>query len=359
MSSFSAAREGHHPLGGSEPAGPVSTGAARQRALELLRSGERFVLTGHVRPDGDCIGAQAALTRVLEALGKTVFCMTPDPVQEQFDYLTDEVRFRVFRGDLPAHDVAVLLDFCELERTGPMAPVLRAADSRKLVIDHHVFEGEPWWDEAFVDPTAAATGLLVARIADQLGVALDPVAAAGVFTSIVTDTGWFKYSNTDAETFAVTAELVRAGVDPAAVYGAIYQRNGRDRPRGVARGLEHLRYHADGRLAVIAVPAARAGEADLADGDEVLDLVRAVGRVEVVLLLREQRQGAVRLSARSKGDFDVHALAGRFGGGGHRRASGATLEGPLEQARDLLVEAALEQLAAPAGPGAEGEAEAP
>jgi phosphoesterase RecJ-like protein len=128
----------------------------------------------------------------------------------------------------------------------------------------------------------------------------------------------------------------------------------------VARALEHLRYHADGRLAVIAVPAAGAGEADLADGDEVLDLVRAVRRVEVVLLLREQRHGAVRLSARSKGDFDVHALAGRFGGGGHRRASGATLEGPLERARDGLVEAALEQLADPAARTVSGaEAEGP
>ena len=331
---------------------------AQRRALDLIRNHQRFVLTGHVRPDGDCIGAQSALARVLEALGKTVFVLTPDPVQEQFDYLTDEVPFKVFRGQLPVHDVAVLLDFCELSRTGPLAEPLAAAPSKKLVIDHHVFAGEPWWDEAFVDPTASATGLLVGRIARELEVELDPVAAAGVFTSMVTDTGWFKYSNTDAETFTMAGELVRAGVDAAAIYAAIYQRNERDRPRGVARALSRLEYHAGGRLAVVDVPAAGPGEAEVRDGDDVLDIVRAVGKVEVVLFLRQQRSGGVRLSARSKGGFDVHRLATAFGGGGHLRASGATLEGPLETVRARLVDAALAQLGvAPTSPGAAGAPE--
>jgi len=323
---------------------------ARWRALDLIQRGERFVLVGHTSPDGDCVGAQAAMARVLAALGKTVFVLTPDAVQEQFDFLTRAVAFKVFRGDLPPHDVAVLLDFCELERTGPLAGPLRAARSRKLVIDHHVFSGEPWWDAAYVDPTAAATGLLVGRIARELGVELDPVAAAGVFTSLVTDTGWFKYPNTDGETFALAAELVRSGVDPSSIFAAIYQRNGRDRPRGVGRALGRLRYHAGGRLAVIDLPVALPGEVDLGDGDEVLDLVRSVAKVEVVLLLREQRSGTVRLSARSKGAFDVHALASGFGGGGHLRASGATLPGPLTAARELLVATALAQLGVPAAP---------
>jgi phosphoesterase RecJ-like protein len=328
--------------------------AQRARALDLIRASERFVLTGHVRPDGDCIGAAAALTRVLEALGKTVFTLSPDPLPEQFDYLSRAVAFRPLRGDLPRHDVAVLLDFCDLARTGPLAEPLARASSLKLVVDHHVFEGQPWWDAAYVDPTASATGLLVARMARELGVALDPLAASGVFTSIVTDTGWFKYSNTDAETLALSADLVRAGADPSAIYAALYQRHGRERPRGVGRALARLDYHAGGRLALIDVPQAGPGEAELVDGDDVLDIVRAVRVVEVVLLLREDRGGSARLSARSKGAFDVHRLARGFGGGGHRRAAGATLAGPLEQARARLLEAALGQLAESAA-GAEAE----
>jgi phosphoesterase RecJ-like protein len=135
------------------------------------------------------------------------------------------------------------------------------------------------------------------------------------------------------------------------LYQAIYQRNGREQPRGVARALSRLEYFADGRLAVVDLPAAKSGEAELADGDDVLDIVRAVGRVDVVLLLRELKDGKVRLSARSKGDFDVHRLATAFDGGGHRRAAGATLPGPLETARARLVAAALAQMGVEAPPG--------
>ena len=195
---------------------PPSPTPEQLRALDLVRSNKRFVLVGHVRPDGDCLGAQAAFARTLTALGKDVWVINSDPLPPNLDYLAQAVRYRVYtNGELPAHDVSVFLDFCELERCGPLAAPLRAAGSKKLVIDHHIHHGERWWDEAFVDVRAAATGLLVWRMARELGVALDAPAAAGVFTSIVTDTGWFKYSNTDAETFQVVSELVAAGVEPA------------------------------------------------------------------------------------------------------------------------------------------------
>ena len=168
-------------------------------------------------------------------------------------------------------------------------------------------------------------------------------AARGVYTSLVTDTGWFKYSNTDAETFAAASEAVQLGVEPARLYNSIYQRQSRQHPLGISRALSRLEYYADGRLAVVDLPQAREGEVDLSDGDDVLDLLRAVARVEVVLFLREQKDGAVKLSARSKTDFNVHSLARRFGGGGHAKASGATFTGTsIADVRARLVAAALE-----------------
>jgi phosphoesterase RecJ-like protein len=315
-------------------------------ALSLLRESRRFLLCGHVRPDGDCIGAQAALAGVLEKLGREVWIVNTDPPPPQLDYLARDSTFRVYRGGaLPAHDVAVMLDFCEISRTERMEPALRAASSKKLVIDHHLFHGEPWWDAAYVDARASATGLLVRRIARELGVELDARIARGVWTSIVTDTGWFKYSNTDAETFAVAGELVAAGLEPARLYSAIYQRQGRTHPQALARALARLEYAGGGRIAVVDLPRARDGEADLPDGDDVLDLLRAVERVEVVLFLRETEEGKVKLSARSKTDYDVNQLARAFGGGGHAKASGATLPGPLEEARRRVLDAAVARLA--------------
>jgi bifunctional oligoribonuclease and PAP phosphatase NrnA len=326
--------------------------ASQRRAVEALRAGQRFVLAGHVKPDGDCIGAQAALAGTLTALGKQVWIYNPDPPEPQFDYLSREFRFRTFDGGaLPEHDWTVLLDISELSRCGPLEPVLRAANSRKMVIDHHVHVGPVWWDEAFVDVGCAASGLLVRRIARALGVGLDRASALGVFTSLVTDTGWFKYSNTDAETLATAAELLELGLEPARIYGSIYQRQSAELPLALARGLARLCYHAERRLAVIDLPRAAPGESELVDSDLLLDILRSVEAVEVVLFLREAQAGTCKLSARSKTDYDVQRLAGRFGGGGHRKAAGATIQGSLSEVRERVVAAALEGFGAPAASG--------
>ncbi len=315
-------------------------------AVEQLRSARRFVLCGHMRPDGDCIGAEAALSRVLASLGKEVWVINPDPPEARFEYLAREVRYRAWTGgELPAHDVAVMLDFCEPQRLGVLEAPLFAAPSKKLVVDHHVHAGTRFWDAAFVDVTAAATGLLVRRIARALGAPLDRVAAEGVFTSIVTDTGWFKYSNTDAETLAVAAEMVELGVEPNRIFDALYQKRSREHPLHVGRLLARTDYLADGRLAVVAWPQAEVVDSDLVDTDEVLDILRSVRTVEVVLFLRELKSGGVKASVRSKTDFDAQALCRIFGGGGHRKAAGATIPGALAEVRARVEAAALEALA--------------
>jgi len=310
--------------------------------VELVRQGRRFLLVGHARPDGDCLGGQGALARGLQGLGKHVTILNPDPPERTFDYLTRELPFGVYTGGaLPQHDVVALLDFNELSRTGPMAAAIAAAGSRKLVIDHHPYQGTPWWDAAFVDVSASATGLLVWRLLQSLGAPVDPIVATAVFTSIVTDTGWFRYSNTDAETLQLAAELVRLGVDPARLFQSIYQRRPMNEPQALARVLAGMEYFAQGRLAVAVQPLA-AGVPLLVDGDPLMDILRSVEEVEVVLYLREIEPGCCKLSARSKTSFDVNALARRFGGGGHVKASGATIRGALQEVRSQLVGAALE-----------------
>jgi len=311
------------------------------RVLDLLRRGRRFLICGHSRPDGDCIGAQAALSRTLSLLGKEAEIVNPDPVDARFAYLSSECTFQSFRGSLPDHDVAVMLDFCEIGRTGPMAVPLARAPSKKLVVDHHLHHGAVWWDEALIDPTASATGVLVYRLAKALGVGLDPLAARGVFTSIVTDTGWFKYSNTDAETLRVASEMVALGVDPNGIYSALHQTRPRIHPLFVGRLLSRAEFLAEDRLAVVDLPRSEGLSNEDLDSDEVLDILRSVASVEVVLYLRELADGTCKLSARSKGAYDVNALARRFGGGGHRKASGATLPGPLAEVRPAVVAATL------------------
>ncbi len=321
----------------------------RNAALDLIRAHESFLLIGHVRPDGDCVGSQGALARVLTSLGKKVVILNPDHPGDVFDYLYAELPYRVDDGGpLPEHEVVVLLDINELSRTGALASKVEAYGSKKLVIDHHPAHGEPWWDACYMDVTASATGVLVWRIAEQLGVKPDSVLAHAVFTSLVTDTGWFRYSNTDAETMAIASRLVDLGVRPAEVFRSLHQRNAADQPKAIAETLGRVEYFGDGRLAVVDHPLTPASGIKLEESDTVLDILRAVKDVEVVLYLREVDKGICKLSARSKSSYDVNRLARQFGGGGHVKASGATIRGKLAETRERLVQAALGEFTAQA-----------
>lgn len=321
----------------SPPNGSRAAWSDEQRlALELLRSGRRFLLAGHSRPDGDCLGSQVGLAAILRGLGKEVRILNPDGPEPEFDFLARSVPLEVYQGGaLPEHDVAVLLDFCEPGRLGALEAPLMAAPSKKVVIDHHVFAGRSWWDAAVLDTGAAATGLLVHRIGRALGAVLEQVGALGLFTAIVTDTGWFRYPNTDAEALRTAAELVAVGVEPATVHRWIAQRRSRRSPALLGRLLTGVRYHADGKLAVVTIVYDQ--DAALTDGDDALDILRSVGTVEVVLLVRELSDGSCKFSVRSKTWFDVAEVAQAFGGGGHRRAAGGRVEGPLERATEQVV----------------------
>lgn len=323
---------------------PTCNSPSGEQALQLLRSGRRFLLIGHQRPDGDVLGAQTALGNLLLSMGREVSIVNPDPAERRFDYLEGPLKFGAWSGGaLPEHDVCVLLDFSELTRTAGMAPLIQAAPSKKVVIDHHLHHGTQWWDAAYVDVRASATGLLVRRIARELGLSLPLPGMRGVFTSIVTDTGWFKYSNTDPETLRAAGEALEAGVDAALIYDRLFQQRGMAHTRFVANILARTEYFADGRLAVVDQPLSERFDSDEIDSDEILDILRSVRTVEVVLFLRELSPVSCKVSARSKSDYDVNRLMRRFGGGGHRRASGATLSQPLAAGRAALIAAALEE----------------
>jgi phosphoesterase RecJ-like protein len=242
--------------------------------------------------------------------------------------------------------VACLLDANTLERTGPVGARVRAMRAKTMVVDHHQPDPAESWDVKFVDPSAPASGVLVYRLAARMGIELPAPALEAVFVSLTTDTGWFKYSNTDTETFRVASELVQRGVDPSAVYRKLFQTYSMDYPAGIGVALRSLRYEAGGKLAVASVRAREleSHKAQLSETEDVLDLLRSVGSVEVVLLFRELAAGRAKCSARSKGEFDVHALMKRFGGGGHKKAAGADLEGPYDAAVSKVVTAAVAML---------------
>lgn len=340
-----------------EPPEPVLRESHRA-ALEMLRAGRRFLLVGHVRPDGDCLGSQVAMARLLEQMGKEAVIVNPDPPGSIYDFLAEIHPFARYEGgELPAHDVCILLDINELGRCGDLETPIRDAPSKKIVIDHHPYHGEPWWDASFSDVTTSATGVLVWRVARELEVPLNEEIAEALFIALVTDTGWFKYSNTDPETMHVAAELVAHGVRPHHVFARLHQSNRSTHPQAMGNILGRTEYFGDDRVVVVDHPLPQHGGPPLDDSDPVLDILRSVGGVEVVLYVRELEGGMCKLSARSKMEFDVNALARRFGGGGHVKAAGATIRGSLSEVKGKLIACAVELLdetAARAGTDPEG-----
>lgn len=320
---------------------------------DLIRSQQSFLLTGHENPDGDCVGAQVALSQMLKGMGKTVHIVNPDPLSANFDFLTEHTTFLCPRnGDpLPEFDVGVLLDCSQLSRVGSLGKSIGACGKTIAVVDHHVGSEDGDGSVFYVDVTAAATGALVRRLHADLGIELTLPAAEGVFLSLVSDTGWFRYSNADAEVFAMAAELVSRGVDASRMYDAINRRNHPDSPRVLADALQNSRLLLDGKLARLSLDKAmieRCSKADF-DTDSMMEPLRSIEGVEVVALLKERFDGNVKCSLRARDDVDVQAIARQFGGGGHKKAAGATMMMRMAEAERAIVSAVKLALAAQHG----------
>ncbi|PZN12045.1 MAG: bifunctional oligoribonuclease/PAP phosphatase NrnA [Bacillota bacterium] len=315
--------------------------------VEALRAGRRFALFLHLSPDGDSIGSTLALGLALERLGKRTVWISADPPGEQYRFLPGIERFRLwneYEDDWSQYDAAILLDCADLDRVGPARAAIDRI-GRVINIDHHP-SNRRYGDVNLIEPGAAAVGEITARLIDRLGVELDTAMAYGLYTAILTDTGSFQYEATRPDTLRLAARLLEAGVRPAEVAQAVFE----SRPLRVLRLLREalgtLEVGAGGRLAWMTVSRAmmdRIG-AQRADTEGFVNYPRSIAGVEVALLFIEEPDGRVRVSWRSNREVDVSKLAAVFGGGGHARAAGCTVPGPLERARVQVLQRVAEYL---------------
>ena len=280
--------------------------------------------------------------------------VNPDPIAPRYVFLAKETPLSHWNpgladGGVPNCDVACVLDVAVLSRTGPLLERIRAAKMKTLVVDHHQPGDGESWDCELIDSAAPASGALVYRLAKKMGIVLPKPALEAVFVSITTDTGWFKYSNTDRETFEIASELTAAGVEPSRVYNRLFQTNPADYPIGIGVAMRSLQYAAGGKLAIATLRARdlEAAGAQLS-GDRRRPRSVAFGRQgRGGAPVPEVQSGRAKCSARSKGSLDVNELMRRFGGGGHKKAAGADLPGPFEDSVARVAAAAAEALEKP------------
>ena len=323
------------------PSNHLSSHEAKIAALlTVFRSHPRFLLTSHARPDGDAIGSVMALAEVLDQLGCKVDVVLADPVPATYTTLpnVERIHHTPSASDIdPTGDTpAILLECDGITRTG-----LLGLEGRTLInIDHHA-SGRNFGAFNWIDEHACAVGAMVYRIAVAAGIDMTPSMATCLYSAILSDTGAFTYSSTTADTFALVHDLAAHGANPSKIARDIYFSNPETKIRLLGAALSNLQCDGDIAWAWITSQDMERIGAIAEDCEGVVNYLISIAGVESAVFLREvPDEEQFRLSIRSKGKVDVARIAEHFGGGGHRSASGCTLNGPL----DIALERILTQL---------------
>ena len=331
-----------------------------ERAIKLLRDSERILLTSHVRPDGDAVGSVGALRALLEQAARkegrrcSVRTLFLGEVPENYGFVLAETVW-VLGRDVQAEELggawleqfalAVVVDTHAARQLPVIGEALAGWSRPVLVIDHHP-AGGTLGDVRLIETEAGAAGVLVYELADRAGWPITTAVAEALFVAISSDTGWFRFSNCGRRVFGIAGRLIEAGADPSVLYRRLYENFPAARLKLVALALGTIELFAGGRAALMHVSKAMLAQsgAQRSHIENIVNQSQQIGSVEVSVLLVEEEDGTVRASFRSRGSTDVNVLAQGFGGGGHSKAAGASLEAGLEAARATVrtaVEAAL------------------
>ncbi|HEY4634040.1 MAG TPA: DHH family phosphoesterase [Candidatus Limnocylindrales bacterium] len=317
--------------------------AVPDAVVERLRVARRVLAVGHENPDADTLGATLAICHIVEAHGGVADAVCSDPVPPLYDFLDGVARFRTDPDDEATYDLLVVSDCGTLDRIGAVRERHAALLDRlpRIVIDHHASnEGAATTD--WIDPGAAATCEMVTLLAVRLGVSLGTAAgglAAALMAGIVMDTATFAHPNATTRTLAASAALVEAGAPLFEISRRLYRTKPEAQLRLFGRVLDRLETADAGRVIWSTLT-----DADLdatgtrpAHSEGIIDLLAQAEEAEVAILFKQDGNGT-RVSVRTKpGGVDATVLTGRFGGGGHARAAGATVDLPLEEARPAVL----------------------
>lgn len=310
--------------------------------LESLHPDLSVGIMSHVEPDGDGFCASVALQRFLREWDiESEILVDPDSKLERFDTLMQDAKLQIFDGS-QAYDLLIILDCNSYSRINARAEAVK--NSRKVIlVDHHVPENEVIeTDYSFVDTNAVSAGaILFDALKDEIR-ALSPKArisvASCIYVSILNDTNNFINSNTNSRVFRLSAELADLGISPAQIYKRFFLNHAALEMRFVGEVLSTIELHHGGRILIMHSTLQMQRQNDL-DAESIMNITRwvqGVRDIDIVAYFREDKPGEYKLSLRSPW-VDVNAVAASYGGGGHKSASGATLQGSLESLKtDLL-----------------------
>lgn len=317
-----------------------------KKIAEIVREHHRFVITTHVHPEGDAIGSAMGLKRIIESLGKQAWVVNSDPVPGILHFLDPQDEVELYDAEKSAErfkqcQVHITVDVNAPKRIGSAAEAIESCDCVKVVIDHHPPENH-FGQYVYIVPEAAATGVLVYDLMEMLEVQPTEEIARLLYVAIMTDTGGFRFSNTDAHALRACAALIEAGAQPQDLYGLIYETWSMARFRLFQKVLLTTQFASENRIAWTICPRIFFEQTGTNNSDleDFVNIPRWIRQVEISLMFSEAEDGRVRISCRSKNHVPVNELAKQFGGGGHSRAAGTIMSCSLEEAQAQVVAAA-------------------
>ncbi len=310
-----------------------------EEIIAAIVGGKKFLITAHVRLDGDALGSELALYALLAGMGKQVVVLNQDPTPERYRFLpgADRIVHRI--DDIETYDTGFVLDCSELDRVGDIAAAIGAIPTL-INIDHHVSNGG-FCKLRLLDPQASSTGELLYRLIRDMGVGLSKDICTNLYAAILTDTGGFRYSSTRAETLRAAGDLVAGGADPQWISENIYENDPPARLRLLAKVLETLSLDVENRLAsmVVTFDHLRETGASMEHTDGFIDIPRTVKGIDIAMLYSQMGERLYKLSLRSKGTVNVEKVASIFGGGGHINAAACRIEGDLPDIQARVLDA--------------------
>jgi len=316
----------------------------QKQIASRLKEVPEAALFSHVSPDGDCLGSMLALGLALENLGKKVGYYNPGPVPDNLRFLPGAEKISALLPEkIP--DTLIFIDCAEAERAFPAIPPEFLQNKEIINIDHHI-SNNCFGTLNWVDPGAAATGEMLYSLICQLNGELTQDMAINLYTAIITDTGRFSYSNTTSKSFKIAAELVKTGIDLVKINTILFEQKTWSQTKLLHKALSNLELLENGKIAVIVLSLQdfreTGAQEHLTEG--LINYARNIVNVEAAALLKELGNNEIKVSFRSNSWLDVNQVAAKFGGGGHIRASGCTLNMPLSQAQKNVVSALKEAL---------------
>ena len=319
---------------------------------KVILNSKKIMLTTHENPDGDGLGAECGIYYHLKEMGFDVRIINYSPIPHEYFFLNSDNIFEHYSSSshdswIKNVDLVIIFDVGDFKRIRTICDVISKFNLSTMNIDHHPHPENHSFNFNLVDLSAAATGCMVF---DYLKFArkkpIEKKSLEGIYTAVMTDTGCFRHSNTDTKCHQIAIECLDIGIQTNLIYQQIYENSTKSRIELMGIVLTNLNYELEGKLAwfIVSEKMMNKANASKSDIDGFSDMVRTIKGVEVAIMISEQSEDKCRINFRSKGNFKINHIAISLGGGGHAYASGAMVNGSLNDVQKKVVKTSIHHL---------------